>query len=102
MNGSLATSKRNGISWTYVVARATVLVTTSYATRLRFMRRDYSATYMYNTESQYSVCIYLYIPSQLSLSIQKNSDGFFRNVLRDYPSFSVTNSAKTGIVAMRK
>lgn len=44
MNGSLATSKRNGISWTYVAARATVLVTTSYATRLRLMRRDYSAT----------------------------------------------------------
>lgn len=44
MNGSLATSKRNGISWTYVVARATVLVTTNYATRLRLMRRDYSAT----------------------------------------------------------
>lgn len=72
MNGSLATSKRNGISWTYVVARATVLVTTNYATRLRLMRRDYSATYRVTVLLIY---LYMYIPSQLSLSI-KHSEKF--------------------------
>lgn len=61
MNGSLATSKRNGSenSITYVVARATVLVTTSYATRsegarLRLMRRGYSTGYGTDTVSVYT------------------------------------------------